>query len=68
MLRLSGATVLALAIAACGGGNGETSSAAQSTTVSNGQQPIDLKRAVDAPRMPRTTTVPSVQRSVLGSP
>ena len=45
---LSIALVVPLALTACGGGGAKTETQVQNTTVSQGQQLIDLKSALDA--------------------
>lgn len=67
MLRVVGAFVVALTLAACTGGSSDSSASAQSAATAS-HQPVDLKRGLDAPRPPGTSTLPSEQRSVPGRP
>jgi hypothetical protein len=48
MVRLICAMAVALALASCGGGGSESSTSVENTTVSKGQQLMDLKHALDA--------------------
>ena len=48
MTRIALALALMLPLAACGGGGASTTTQVQNTTVSKGQQLIDLKRALDS--------------------
>ncbi len=48
MIRTALALALLLPLAACGGGGASTTTQVQNTTVSKGQQLIDLKRALDS--------------------
>lgn len=51
MTRIALAIALMLPLAACGGGGASTTTQVQNTTVSKGQQLIDLKRALDSGAM-----------------
>ncbi len=48
MTRIALALALMLPLAACGGGGSTSTTQVQNTTVSKGQQLIDLKRALDS--------------------
>jgi hypothetical protein len=48
MARVLCAVAIALTLAACGGGGSTSTTAVQNTTVSKGQQLIDLKKALDS--------------------
>jgi len=47
MARVLCAVAIALTLASCGGGGSTSTTAVQNTTVSKGQQLIDLKKALD---------------------
>lgn len=48
MARLFWAMAVVLMLGSCGGGGSESTTSVQNTTVSKGQQLMDLRRALDA--------------------
>lgn len=67
MARLLCVMALALALASCGGGGSTSRTSVENTTVSKGQQLIDLKKALDTGAISKSD-YDSQRSKILSSP